>query len=227
MLPPVSLIALSISVLTGPTLPCPTATGVLDQIVAQRATNFTCAERWTIARTIEATASEVAIEPTLVLAVMHVESTFKKRQRSGAGALGLMQIMPSTGEALTRRYDMAWRGPSTLYDPATNIELGVRYLRRLIDYFDGDLTLALTAYCHGPGRVRRWLATDGLTPRRLRYSRKIYAAKRPLDETYRSLTPAIQLAGRRAPDHLDREAGAQTVERRASPRTDRRAERDA
>ena len=114
------------------------------------------------------------LDPELVLAVMSVESTFRFRARSRVGALGLMQVMPSTGRLYARRAGVRWRGAPTLYDPVANIRIGTRYLAWLIKKFRGDLPLALTSYCHGIGRVKRILRKQGkLSRRRLRYSRRV------------------------------------------------------
>ena len=114
------------------------------------------------------------LDPELVLAVITVESSFRFRARSPVGALGLMQVMPSTGRLHARSSGVRWRGARTLYDPAANIRIGTRYLAWLIRKFDGDLALALTSYCHGIGRVKRTLRSQGrLSYRRLRYSRRV------------------------------------------------------
>jgi soluble lytic murein transglycosylase-like protein len=85
------------------------------------------------------------IDPQLVRAVIEVESGFEPEAVSRAGAQGLMQIMPSTGQDL---------GLSAPFDPESNIEAGVRYLRQMIDQF-GTVPLALAAYNAGPNAVKR------------------------------------------------------------------------
>ena len=96
------------------------------------------------------------LEPALVLAVIDVESSGRSRAVSPVGALGLMQIMPPTGEELAARHGIAWRGPNTLLDPVVNVKLGIAYLSRLTDRYQ-SLTTALTAYNWGPGRIDRRL----------------------------------------------------------------------
>lgn len=114
------------------------------------------------------------LDPELVLAVMAVESGFRFDARSPVGALGLMQVMPSTGRVYAHPAGVRWRGARTLYDPVANVRIGTLYLAWLIRKFDGDLALALTSYCHGIGRVRRSLRSKGkLSYRQLRYSRRV------------------------------------------------------
>ncbi|MBT8764005.1 lytic transglycosylase domain-containing protein [Desulfohalobiaceae bacterium Ax17] len=87
----------------------------------------------------------------LVRAVVQVESAYKPEVESRAGAQGLMQIMPQTQEELGLKYP---------FDPASNLEAGVRYLRSLIDRF-GDVRLALAAYNAGPSKVEKY---NGIPP---------------------------------------------------------------
>ena len=115
------------------------------------------------------------LDPELVLAVMSVESGFRLRARSRVGALGLMQVMPSTGRLYAHNAGVRWRGARTLYDPVANVRIGTRYLAWLIGKFQGNLPLALTSYCHGIGRVKRTLQSQGrLSYRTLRYSRRVF-----------------------------------------------------
>jgi soluble lytic murein transglycosylase-like protein len=87
------------------------------------------------------------VDPLLLYSIMHQESSFKSHAVSPKGARGLMQLMPSTAS----RY-----GVANIFDPRQNIEGGARYLRFLLDYFDGDLNLALAGYNAGEGAVEKY-----------------------------------------------------------------------
>ena len=94
------------------------------------------------------------LSPALVYGVIRQESLFQTTARSGAGATGLMQVMPGTGRDLLRREGR--RGRPDLRDPEVNVALGARYLAMLLQQFDGDRIAALAGYNAGPGRPRRW-----------------------------------------------------------------------
>jgi soluble lytic murein transglycosylase len=123
--------------------------------LASRNTGLIREEVDVLARTLVDEARRHGLDLALVMAVMHVESRFYNFALSPAGAVGLMQILPSTGQELARRAGIPWRGEQTLLDPNTNVRLGIAYLRELSDRYDGDLSAALAAYNWGPGHVDR------------------------------------------------------------------------
>jgi soluble lytic murein transglycosylase len=90
------------------------------------------------------------VDPLLVASLIRQESGFNERARSPAGAKGLMQLMPDTARRMERG------AQRRLFDPNTNIRLGVRYFYGLIDRFAGDAELALAGYNAGPDRVDEW-----------------------------------------------------------------------
>jgi len=87
------------------------------------------------------------IDPLLIYAQMHQESSFKLKATSYKGARGLMQLMPGTAIRF---------GVTDIYNPKQNIEGGVKYMRWLIDKFGGDVTLALAGYNAGEGAVMKY-----------------------------------------------------------------------
>lgn len=131
--------------------------------LSRRPTGLTALEVDAVARTVVGEARRHALEPSLVLAVMHVESRFYNFAVSPVGAIGLMQVMPETGEELATKLGIDWIGPQTLFDPTTNVRLGVAYLRELSDRY-GSLSTALAAYNWGPGRIDRRLRLGTAMP---------------------------------------------------------------
>jgi hypothetical protein len=87
------------------------------------------------------------VDAALIRAIIHAESNYNPQAVSRAGAQGLMQLMPSTARAL---------GVEDTFDPDLNIDGGVRYFKRLLDRFDGDVELALAAYNAGSRHVRNY-----------------------------------------------------------------------
>lgn len=104
------------------------------------------AERQVLDRHVVRYARDYRLDPNLIRAIIANESSWRPQVRSPAGAIGLMQLMPSTAEML---------GVNPL-DPEQNIEGGVRYLAALLEMFDGDLDAALVGYNAGPSHARKW-----------------------------------------------------------------------
>ena len=93
------------------------------------------------------------VDPELIRAVISAESGYNPTATSRKGAQGLMQLMPGTAQQL---------GVRDAYNPKQNIEAGVRYLRALLDKYDGDLDKALAAYNAGEGAVERAGGVPGI-----------------------------------------------------------------
>ena len=96
---------------------------------------------------INAAAAGNGIDPALLKGLVSQESGFNPSARSGAGAVGLTQLMPGTASAL---------GVTNPLDPAQSLQGGAKYLREQLDRFGGDQTLALAAYNAGPGAVQKY-----------------------------------------------------------------------
>jgi soluble lytic murein transglycosylase-like protein len=109
-------------------------------------------------------ASYHGIEPLLLYSVMSQESAFDSGAVSNKGASGLMQLMPATAARF---------GVTNIFDPRQNIYAGARYLRLLLDMFDGDVSLALAGYNAGEGAVKRYGYNVPPYPETINYVRKI------------------------------------------------------
>ncbi|HIR08607.1 MAG TPA: lytic transglycosylase domain-containing protein [Candidatus Pullichristensenella stercoripullorum] len=105
---------------------------------------------------IRQAAAEFSLDPAYVASVALAESSFDAEAVSSVGAIGLMQIMPSTGEWIAGKLDEAFDA-QRLYEPSVNLRYGCWYLRFLLDRYDGDMRTASTAYHQGQGRVDEWL----------------------------------------------------------------------
>jgi soluble lytic murein transglycosylase-like protein len=92
------------------------------------------------------------VDPGLAFRLVRTESGFMQNAKSKVGALGFTQVLPSTA----RLYEPGLTNKQ-LFDRSTNLRLGFRYLRDLLERYDGNLRLALLAYNRGPGRVQELL----------------------------------------------------------------------
>jgi len=100
---------------------------------------------------------EYSFHPLFILSLIRQESLFESFVNSSAGARGLMQIIPSTGEDIA--LNLGWPedySPDDLYRPIVNLKLGIEYLNNQINYFDGNIYAALAAYNSGPGNAEEW-----------------------------------------------------------------------
>jgi len=96
---------------------------------------------------INASCSRLGVDPSLVHAIVKVESDFNPFAISRKGAMGLMQLMPQTANTMNVR---------NTFNPDENIEGGVKYLRYLLDRYEGNLSLTLAAYNSGETAVKKW-----------------------------------------------------------------------
>ncbi|MDP9132079.1 MAG: transglycosylase SLT domain-containing protein, partial [Nitrospirota bacterium] len=100
----------------------------------------------------------MAVDPYLAAAIIREESQYDEKALSVVGAVGLMQLMPVTANAVAQRYGFPSVGREELFDRETNIRLGVRYLGQLLDQYGGNVAYAVAAYNAGPIAVNNWMA---------------------------------------------------------------------
>jgi len=124
-----------------------TARGIVDDPVAKRRRPKLWTVRTRFDELIESVATSHEVDPALVKAIVQAESAFDPDAVSRSGARGLMQVLPETAS----RFSI-----ENLSDPHQNLKAGVKYLKYLIEQFDGNLTMAVAAYNAGPNRVRRY-----------------------------------------------------------------------
>lgn len=102
-----------------------------------------------------------SVERALALALTKQESAFNAAAVSSSGALGLMQLLPSTARDVAGRLGVAFAEDKLTRDPAYNVRLGSQYLTEMLRRFGGSYEIAAAAYNAGPNRVARWLETIG------------------------------------------------------------------
>lgn len=113
--------------------------------------DFSRSQARKLAKTINKECDQYDLDPFLILAVIQVESNFSPKAVSNKGAIGLMQVTPSTAEYLAEKMGISIRGYKSLHDPFINVRLGIYYLSILQDRFN-NIEHTLMAYNFGPGR---------------------------------------------------------------------------
>jgi hypothetical protein len=155
--------------------PQPEAFRQMDELLAYREPSLDIDVRGRLAATIVSEAEEANLDPLLVLAVIEVESSFDAGALSEAGAMGLMQLRGPTLRSELRRHGLQ----GDLDDPVTNVQAGVRYLRRLMNAFPAE-DVALMAYNAGPNRILGYMRAGEIPDRFRVYPRRVKAVLRRL-----------------------------------------------
>jgi soluble lytic murein transglycosylase len=96
-----------------------------------------------------------------VLALIRQETEFDPEAVSVAGAMGMMQVMPSAAKSSAKAAGLRYRPGDLLIDPEYNIQLGMVDIANVYGRAEGSLALAIASYNAGPGNVRKWLAANG------------------------------------------------------------------
>lgn len=131
-----------------------------------------------LAKVIVDECSTYELDPFLILAVIQTESNFTPKAVSPRGAIGLMQVMPKTGEYVAKDRGISYKGINSLYDPFLNVKLGIHYLSFLADQFD-TVENALAAYNYGPSKFAKSKTLANNPPK---YVKKVLNFKSFLEE---------------------------------------------
>jgi soluble lytic murein transglycosylase-like protein len=126
-----------------------------------------------MATRVDQVSRKYGVSPDMIFAVIQTESSFDPLAVSDRGAVGLMQLLPSTAREVAQELNIQWTDDRILWDPLTNIEMGTYYLRTLISRFN-NVEVALAAYNQGPNRIAALQATNAALP--LSYTGRVLSA---------------------------------------------------
>ena len=116
---------------------------------------------WPVLRYSYSKKAYKSVDRALLHAIIRQESVFNPRAKSPSGAIGLMQVMPSTAKYTAKKYGIRYSKKALISDPSYNVAIGSRYLDYLLKRYDGSVPLAVAAYNAGPGNVDAWIKTFG------------------------------------------------------------------
>jgi len=139
----------------------------VEKILKDRLDLFPKSQIPKLARHLVSLCHRYKFDPAFILSVIHVESGFHIKATSPVGALGLMQLMPATATMVARTNHLKYSGKRALFDPYTNLNLGVAYLAFLRHKYQAQSNSAyymLAAYNVGPGRMDQLLARKAFRP---------------------------------------------------------------
>jgi soluble lytic murein transglycosylase-like protein len=116
-----------------------------------------------LASNVDRVSRRFGVDSEMIYAVIRAESSFDPKAVSDRGAMGLMQILPSTAREVAAHLNIHWTDDRILWDPVTNLEMGTFYLSTLLTRFDSVET-ALAAYNQGPNRIAALQASQAALP---------------------------------------------------------------
>ena len=151
------------------------------QVIEDFQVGFSDDEKVQLAKVIFNESNRYKYDPMMVMALILTESSFKKGQVSDAGARGVMQLLPATGQDLANRSGLGWDGSEQLFDPVTNVRLGTLHLFEQIIKFK-DVRKGIISYNLGETRLRGKLREHKPLP--AQYYRRILENYHMLKEKY-------------------------------------------
>lgn len=137
------------------------------RLILRNTNTLSASEAYNLATVIHEESYKKGIDPSVVLGVIMVESRFRPKAISNKGAMGLMQLMPSTGRYIAKQEGIKINSSTALYDPEINVKLGIAYLSELENRYR-NMNQALGAYNFGPNKFNRLIRRSknkNLTPR--------------------------------------------------------------
>ena len=126
-----------------------------------------------MAARVDQVSRKYQVSPDMIFAVIQAESSFDPLAVSDRGAMGLMQLLPSTAREIAQAMNIRWTDERILWDPLTNIEMGTFYLRSMISRFN-DVHVALADYNQGPNRISAMMAVNAELP--MEYPARVLSA---------------------------------------------------
>lgn len=132
---------------------------IISRVISSLKPKLSLDDSYSYARYLFDTARDLNLDPLLLVSIMRVESDFRSDAVSSAGAVGLLQVLPSTGAYIAQQEGITW-DKKTLYRSQRNIHIGAAYFKGLLEMYDGSGHLALTAYNMGPTRLNRNLKSN-------------------------------------------------------------------
>lgn len=163
-------------------------------------THLDSEEAYEVVLLVEEEAAKYDLDPFRVLALLIAESHGDSQVVSEAGAIGLMQIMPRTGEFIAKSMKKTWRGQDSLFEVETNITYGVWYYHYLLKYFRGDEHAAMAAYNWGPEHIQDRLRKGERLPSV--YPSRILAAEASLEREFKDAATSHLRQYFSEPDYL-------------------------
>ncbi len=156
------------------------------RLILRNTDSLSPSEAYNLANVINMESYRKGIDPSVVLGVIMVESRFRPKAISNKGAMGLMQIMPSTGRYIAKQEGISLVTRKQLYDPEINVRLGIAYLSELEEQYN-SLNHALGAYNYGPHKFNRLIKKHNNKNLMPRYVSKVLKFKNSFDDELSNL----------------------------------------